>query len=38
MLCVVALIKYEETGEDSDGLRVPFALALLTCGVCDLMV
>ncbi len=26
VLCVVAPIKYEETGDDSDGLRVPSAL------------
>ncbi len=36
MLCIVAPIKYEETGEDSDGLRVPSALELLIGIVFDL--
>ncbi len=36
MLCVVVPIKYEETGDDSDSLRVPSALEVLIGGVFDL--
>ena len=35
VLCVVAPIKYEETGDDSDGLRVPSALEVVIGGVFD---
>ncbi len=33
VLCVVALIKYEETGDDSDRVRVPSAFEVLTSGI-----
>ena len=33
---VVAPIMYEETGDDSDGLRVPSALEVIIGGVLDL--
>ncbi len=36
VLCVVAPIKYEETGDDSDGLRLPSALEVLIGGAFDL--
>ena len=36
MLCIVAPIKYEETGDDSDSLRVSSALEVLIGRVFDL--